>query len=235
MNKFEILEKAKYVLFPIDNKFYDEETYKEIKDLVKLPIIEDNEKALYLHMGDNNRHHYTNYYHINYVLPELDKLFHFGYNKDDFNLIDFKTNQGDLSYLKPKKEYSFEITSFEENLVVKATFDDLKPLKLCWPSYRDMYIGFHSCTKLVNLDIDNNKKIFISGDSQSIGDILILACYYKEVWYFDNRTGQTKDYNDIIESNTTSYADKYKDIVFDDVLIQLFRNPLSWYTDINLK
>jgi hypothetical protein len=55
-----------------------------------------------------------------------------------------------------------------------------------------------------------------------IPDIPVLSCYFKEIWYFDNR-------------NNLILKEKYKDIKFDKILIELNNNPLSFYIDTNLK
>ena len=98
MTNVEILNKAKYVLYPYLNKSYNE-TY-EIDSIIKLPIVKDNGNILYSNMPDHNDHHFTTYYHYKYVLPLLDNLFHFGYNINDFKYVLHNTKYGDLSFLR---------------------------------------------------------------------------------------------------------------------------------------
>lgn len=230
MTKLEILNKAKYIQFPYKNQtFKDYSKYKI--NVNRLPLLEFN--TLYNLMPTNN-HHYTMHYHINYVLPLINKLFDFGYDTNDFELIEYKHKYGDLSYLRPKKDFRFEATCFTDDTKENLSFEDLKPIDKNNVSYRDFYRFPHKCSRIINLDLDNSRKIFISGDSQSIPDIPILACYYKEVWYFDNRTGRSPDWSSIDIKKTKSFNNFYKNIIFNDVLIQLYTNPLWWYTKVNL-
>lgn len=234
MTNEDILNKAQYILFPYMNKSYH--SYDVSNHYIyKTPIIEteDLSEVIYINMP-TNKHHYTYKYHIKYVLPLLNSLFNFGYNINDFNLIEFKHEYGDLSYLKPKIDYTFEVVCFTDNTKEILKFEDLKPIDKDNVSYRDLYRFPHKCSKVINLDINNDRKIFISGDSQIIPDIAILACYYKEVWYFDNRTGKSLDWSIIDKEKTISFNDNYKNINFDDVLIELYTNPIWWYTEINL-
>ena len=53
-----------------------------------------------------------------------------------------------------------------------------------------------------------------------IPDIPVLCCYYKEVWYFDNRY-------------RVKLCDKFKDVNFDQVLIQLNNNSITKYLNEN--
>ena len=83
------------------------------------------------------------------------------------------------------------------------------------------------------------RTLMISGDSQMIPSIAPLAHYFKEVWYFDNRTGYYKEdpngpfiYH---ENEFRSFAHTYKDMVFSDVLIECYCRELSWYEYLNLQ
>ena len=72
-----------------------------------------------------------------------------------------------------------------------------------------------------------------------IPSIAPLANYFKEVWYFDNRTGwkfdTTCSENTMIYENIRNFSDTYKDVIFTDAIIELYTNPLYWYIDINLR
>lgn len=237
MTSDEILNKAKYIQFPLVNNSYREDYKDYIDNIYRLPIITD-ENVLYNSLS-GDEHHYTTHYCIKYVIPSIDKLLNFGFNINDFKLKQYyiKENniKSNLSYLVPKKEYTFKLYSFLRNKEFDFSYDgglvlnfNLRPEG----KYRDLFVFPHQCSKIINNELQNNKKLFISGDSQIIPCISILACYYKEVWYFDNRTG--KKNNIIDENKTIKYSDKYKDTIFDDVLIELYSNPLEWYTKINL-
>lgn len=233
MTKDEILNKAKYIQFPLINKEYKE---YQINNIHKLPCVKTYNPLYSLSTTD--KHHYTLQYHRDYVLPLMENLLQFDYNKNDFNIVDCYNDNCDLSYFIPKKDMTFNVywllgtkeylnIPFENGLIFNETEGNGEKL------FRNMIIGCHTSLKIVNNSIDSNKKLLISGDSQIIPDIAILACYYKEVWYLDNRSGKidnlTMDIN-----KTISIEDKYKDIYFDDILISLYNNPLDWYTEINL-
>ena len=232
MNSTEILNKAKYIQFPRYNESYVE--YNVNKHIDKLPIINDKE-VLYVKMLTNG-HHYTTEYHRNYVLPLLSKIFNFKYNINDFNLISVITDDGDLTYLRPKNNNLYKIKKFinnENNIEHTGEYEILiNPDFFINPSYRSLYRYTHSCSRIINLNIDNDKKLFISGDSQMVPTIPVLSNYYKEIWYFDNRTG--KHDNIINRENTIKFCENFKNVFFDDVLIELYTNPIWWYTEINL-
>ena len=206
----------------------------------KLPFFKDKD-YLYSKMK-KHEHHYTTEYHRNYVLPLLNDLFNFQYNIDDFNLIKTITNKGDLSYLRPKKDYNYKILCFTTKEIYEGKYETLIQPEFFnnqHITYRLLYRFPHMCSRIINLDINNNKKIFISGDSQMVPTIPVLASYYKEVWYFDNRTGWkynlTTNNNEMIFNKIIPFSQYYKNTKFDDVLIELYVNDFSWYTDVNLR
>lgn len=82
----------------------------------------------------------------------------------------------------------------------------------------------HSSFKIVNLSLKNNKKILISGDSQMLPSIVPLTSYFKEVWYYDNRT-----------EPHMNLEDTYKNENFDYVIIALYNNCYRKYSEANLK
>ena len=81
----------------------------------------------------------------------------------------------------------------------------------------------HSCFKIVNLSMKEGKKILISGDSQMIPSIIPLTNYFKEVWYYDNRTDPH-----------VSYEKTYQDTNFDYIVIALYKNTFEKYITKNL-
>lgn len=237
MTKEEILNKAKYIQFPLVNNSYKEDYKELINNIERLPIIKEHSVLYDDITGDE--HHYTTEYTYKYVLPIINNLLNFGFNINDFNIKEYKiienNIESDLSYLVPKNKYTFKLYSFLRDKEFDFEFDgglvfnyNLRPDG----KYRDLFVFPHQCSRIINNEINNDKKLFISGDSQIIPSISILACYYKEVWYFDNRTG--KEGNFINKENTTKYSDNFKDVIFDDVLIELYSNPIEWYTEINL-
>lgn len=77
----------------------------------------------------------------------------------------------------------------------------------------------------------------ITGDSQMIPSIAPLAHYFKEVWYFDNRTGYFKNKGEyeFHEEKFESFCNTYKDVIFTDVLIECYCRDLNWYKYWNLQ
>ena len=79
----------------------------------------------------------------------------------------------------------------------------------------------HECSRIINKDVDSNRILLVSGDSQMIPDISVLACYFKEVWYFDNRANVKAE-------------DILKEGEFTDVLIELNCSDIKQYTETNI-
>lgn len=79
----------------------------------------------------------------------------------------------------------------------------------------------------------------ISGDSQMIPSIAPLTHYFKEIWYFDNRTGQVPNNEtgkmDFCEDKFISYSKEYANVNFTDVLIGCYCRDLKWYEYWNLQ
>jgi len=177
-----------------------------------------------------NEHHLypDNFYKM--ILPLMSLYIkNFNFNISDFEYVPYFTKNGnfDLSYLIPKnKDLRFTI---EKNNKVLAEHEDFSCLhgmdgKGTFDSdYHRLFRGYHSCCKIVNETIDNEKKLFISGDSMMIPAIPILACYYKEVVYMDNRS-------------ENSYKKYYENVIFDDVIFQMLEGKnIKKYLIDNLK
>ena len=219
MTKDELLGKAIYIQYPLKDG-----TYKKFS----IP----SEKINKLPNGDkydgwkNNEHHFTTEYHRNYSIPLYCKLFGLDYDENDFILEERKSGKYDLSFLKPKKEYKYEIFGYTrgehfDNL----GFDDISYTDLVEQlitDYHRLYKYPHECSRVINKIICNERKLFISGDSQMIPDISFLSCFFQEVWYFDNRKKKTLSNNWVNEN-------------FTDVLIEVGHLPLTDYTELNFK
>lgn len=243
MTKEEILAKAKYIQFPYYNKQYKD--YSNL-NIVKLPILSNTDNILYTGLL-NNEHHYTTLYSISYVLPILNTMFNFGFDVNDFKLteniyIDDNENCFDLSYLVPKKVYNYTfINLITDKIYENLTYNELinnKNICSIDSPYHSLFVGAHSCSLLVNNDISTNMQLLISCDSQIIPSVLPLSIYYKKICILDNRTGIYTNKNGIIQrdiEHTSEIINKVNNIKFDDVLIELYYNPLEYYIDINLK
>ena len=175
----------------------------------------------------DNEHHITTESYYKIIIPFLNlyiKTFKFNY--DDFELVPYftKDNKFNCSYLKPKnEEHRFTISIDGKTVARHAKFDALHNAKRFHKDkdtyfekngfdvseYHRIFRGAHSCCRIVNETIGNDKKIFISGDSMMIPIIPILCCYFKEVVYMDNRDGK-------------SHKDYFEGKIFDTIILQFF-------------
>ena len=217
MSKEEILSKAIYLQFPLQkshgSKNVVPDTYKNynIDTITKLPA---SNGMLYSSWG-MNEHHYTTEYHWKYVLPTIAKLLSFNYNENDFTLPERKNGQYNITIPVPKKEYFFQVTNLGKNITENLDYNGLTHGKE-GTEYHKLIKWPHQSLRIVNETTDSHEKLFISGDSQLIPSIAFISLFFKEVWYFDNR-------------DMLHIYEKYKDVNFDKVLIQLYAQELEYY------
>lgn len=207
---------AKYIAFP------DGKKYKNTNDREWIFMPVSNDK--YFGFPKNN-HHFTTAYHRQHVLPTLEKLFSFGYNENDFvlkkNIIQSDQQDYDLSYLIPKHDKSFKVTSLRFNIEkYQCNFSGLMKNEhtdsLTWfTPYHDLFCLPHSCSLVENISDNNNRDLLIIGDSQMIPSLAVLCYYYKSVTYIDNR-------------NNYPILNKLKD-TYDDVLCEIFAKSIDYY------
>ena len=149
-----------------------------------------------------------------------------GYDENDFVLKERNSNGFDISVLVPKKEHKYEIYGFNRNEYFdNLSYDDITSSHIFFKNITDYHKQYkypHENSRLINKTIDSDRILFISGDSQMIPDIPILSCYFKEIWYMDNR-------------NNLTLSNKYKDINFTDVLVKIGRTEQSDYLDKNFR
>ena len=226
MNRQQLLDKAIYIQFPI-NQYEKYKIYEGVKNINYLPI---HDSMLYKGVPANE-HHYVFDYSYKFVLPLLGQLCNFKFNKNDFilkvNRKTFNEKTYSFSYLIPKQKYKYKVTSFEYGTSFIGEADKLMfnpDIAKTWATEYHKIVPFpHSSFKIVNLSLKNNKRILISGDSQMLPSIVPLTSYFKEVWYYDNRTNPH-----------INYEDTYKNENFDYVIIALYKNPYKKYTEGNL-
>lgn len=228
----EIVKKAKYIQFPYNNEEYKD--YYDKRNPVRLPIIK-GEEVLYTGMPKGNSHHYTTQYTYKYVLPAIADLLGFKFSMNDFKLVKMINGNYDVSYIKPKKKESYTVICFDTGNGKTGNYDDLlNPEFFKNPLYRELYRYPHRCSRIINNSSKSKRKLIISGDSQMIPSIAPLAHYFKEVWYFDNRTGWIKD-KVFTESKFVSFSKNYKNVEFTDVLIGCYCRNLNWYEYWNIQ
>ena len=242
MTKKDILNRAIYMQFPLNNeKYFDYSDH--IGQIIKFPIVK--EKNIMYTGLPQNEHHYTTYYHRKYVLPKINESLGFGYNETDFDLIKnmyvYNNKTFDFSYLKSKMNYMYSIFCMERNLYIKNVkitelINNKNNANMKTP-YHLLCSANHEPSVITNETIKNDRKLLISGDSQMIPSILPLANYYKQIFYMDNRTGFCKNADGKIGldiNKTTSYRNQYENVDFNDIIIVLWANRFSNYTEINL-
>lgn len=220
VRKSELLEKANFIQYPLT---YGKYKNYSTKDIIKLPLPQKGE----MYDGWNkNENHFTTEYHRLYSIPLLCKLFGINYNENDFILDIRNCGKFDISILKTKSEYKYEIYGFTRN----EHFDNLSFNEITTNTsisnditdYHKLYRYSHECSRLINKTINNNRVLFISGDSHMIPNISFLSCFFKEIWYFDNR-------------KNIDLKDKTDGIIFTDVLVELNHLSEAYYINQNIQ
>jgi len=221
MTREEILKIAKFIQFPLNYTTYFECGNVE-KEVNKLPL---PDKGMMYDTWSLNNNHFTPEYHRKYVIPLLVKLFDINFNENDF-VVDKKEYENfDISILKPKENFIFDVIGYTSNKHNENVDWSFLTTRINRPSditeYHSLYVYSHECSRIINKTINSNRKLFISGDSQLIPHIAFLACFFKEVWFFDNR-------------KKLNLANKWKNVNFTDVLIELNNKKIESYTKVNL-
>lgn len=206
------------------------------KDLLKDKKVIDigwlNLKRLDGWLGEEHHLYPDNYYKM--ILPLMNLYIkNLKFNIDDFEVVPYFTKdyKYNMSYLVPKDK-SLKFT-FERNGKLLSEHGDFSTImgldmEKCGngdvaSEYHKLFRGTHCCCRVINETIDNENKLFITGDSMTAPIVPILACYYKEVVYMDNRDGK-------------SHKNYFDGIIFDDVIIQLLEGILvKKYLIDNLK
>ena len=183
-----------------------------------------------------NEHHFTTNFHRRIVIPALTELLAFNFEINKYHIVTNTANTPngmfDLSYYEPNDtKYEFDVTAPEYDIHYRSGFNGL----LFNEKYKDMvaktgiithyhklYAFPHSCSIVKNLYKHNGRTLLVSGDSQAIPFITTLCTIFKEVWYFDNRSGMS--FKDLLEKAN-----------FTDILIEMCNNDIEYYTDKNLK
>jgi hypothetical protein len=218
--KQELLNKAIYIQYPLGYSQYREYNIEEIN---KLPLPEN---GMMYDKWAKNTNHFTTEYHRLYSIPLLCKLLKLDYNESDFIFDERNSGDFDISILKPKIEYRYEVYGFtRDEHFEDLSFDDITTntsINDDITDYHRLYRYSHECSRLINKTIKSKKILFISGDSQMIPDISFLSCFFKEIWYFDNR-------------QKLPLFDKCKKTKFTDVLIELNHLPIEEYVNTNFK
>lgn len=208
-----IKDKAVFIRLPNVNRYLD---YK-VDGIIDFPIVD--EKYFYRKWNENG-HHYTTEYHREILLPKLNEIFKFGLNIErDFHLVENNYMEYDITMLFPNEEIHYEVFEYTKNEHVEdCLYSDLvnKNGSDTPTEYHKLYKHGHVCSRLINKNTQSQRKILIDGDSQMIPSIMPLSVYFKELWYFDNRTSK-------------SFENELNNCEFTDILVQFNFNGLDKY------
>ena len=220
MSKEEAIKNAIYIQYPLTYTLYN---CYQIDCINKLPLAPS---GMMYDSWHNNTNHFTTEYHRTFSIPLLCKLFNLSFDHSKFSLSTRKSGEFDISILKPLNDFKYEIFGYTRNEHLdNITFDevtsnDSKSSDIT--DYHRLYRYSHECSRLINKDLDSNRKLFISGDSQMIPDISFLSCFFKEIWYFDNR-------------KNLKLSDKWENETFTDFLIEMNHLNINEYLNTNFK
>ena len=177
-----------------------------------------------------NIHHVTLDSYIKIVYPYISKMFGFPYKRGDFSLKEYYGDGMDCSFLYPKQEMKWTVSIDQKTVAEHEGFDCLTNVSEKYPgctgsAYHRIFSSSHVSCRILNESLPDEGSIAITGDSYMIPVIPILACYYNEVVYLDNRL-------EVDVSNAPYYDGK----LFDRVIVSLSEeNPYEKYIGWNLK
>lgn len=219
MNKQELIDAGKFIQFPNSKTSY--KNYGELpgsQTITRLPLTD----RMYTNWSLNSNHFQTSY-HIDTVLPIIAEVLDIRFSIDDFTLDERKADDRfDISVLKPNQDFVFDIYGLStDEFFADVKYDFLTSSHLTsagLTEYHKLYRFSHLCSRIINKTTAFSRTLFISGDSQMIPDIAHLACYFRELWFMDNR-------------NNSSFSRLYEEIRFTDVLFELNNNAESFYLD----
>lgn len=241
IKRMRFIKNADVILFKENGKDISEEKILfGNKKLLKygsnvLYISSENKENFYCN-SQYNEHHYTTNFHYNIVYPLLNDILGIAKNdlSEDFYKIENIKEDGDFSFMYPKKEKEFLIKYgkkeiLENNRIYvaftekKCGFNFLYGEQINAFDYRNssnyhrLFCLSHYPCNIENKGENNGKTLLISGDSHMIPLLPILAYYFKKVIYLDNR-------------DFVSYRWLWENEEFDKALLCM---GLSSYLDLN--
>lgn len=238
-----LLKKAKVIkLFKKNDDVKNEEFYKSH---LTLDITESINETDFLINEPHNKHHLKQEWHYNKLLPQMDEILNFGYNKNDFNIFVTTDKRKSSQFMFPKELHYYDVEYYDfhwDGLVQESwtaflrkkenmTFFELCPLnKINSPDfysdciksiYHEQFYFSHQCVKITNKNNNNGRTLLISCDSHGIPSIPILCCYFKTVIVLDKRY------------NIQAFKRLTENEKIDDVLILDGIHPLDYYIEKN--
>lgn len=147
-----------------------------------------------------NAHHWTTSYVWKKIIPMIANDYNLSINPDDFELIEFKNDWGDLSYHKSKISKNFIYHDLENNITLNGNDEILRVSQTenAISDYHRLYRGAHKVTYIENLSIKTNRVLLINGDSMTIPIIPILANYFNKIICLDNRSKNDIKYENLV-------------------------------------
>lgn len=172
------------------------EMYRQNPDLMKIGtrvnIINDDPE---LYRGwPGNDHHWTTETCWNRIIPDLCRDLDVDFNPDDFLCTAYISEKWDVTFHTPKERLGneFQVVKFEDPQTVKTGChqDVLRCLydRDMFSRYQSLFSLWHKCGTIKNLSMKNGRRLLVNGDSEMIPIIPILASYFEEIMYLDNRT-----------------------------------------------
>lgn len=148
-----------------------------------------------------NAHHWTTSYVWNNIIPMLAKDYNLVINTDDFTLIDFRNNWGDLSYHQPKIKSDFVYHDMENSIILYGGNEILRVRtdEDGISDYHRLYRGAHKVSYIENKSVQTDRVLLINGDSMTIPVIPILANYFKKIICLDNRSKHDTKYENLVD------------------------------------
>lgn len=196
--------------------FWDPSWFLEGKEKATIEL-KYEDVTFYSQIGndtDLNRHHCTLKSNYESILPKINERMQFGFSPDDFYKIAYQVDGKENAYfMLPKNDKHFTVDLPDEKY--DGGFLSLIAIHRgggeFTTNYHRLFIGAHRCCRILNKGENNSKKLLVSGDSMMIPLIPIMAYYYKEVVFLDNRGGY-------------SFRDYFKGRTFDDAVYEFFFN-----------
>ena len=227
MKTEEIIKNATVIQLPNGDRIY--ETFEN--RIYIFPSKENDKYYDWVNKPWNaNTHHYTTKYHREVFLPTLLPLLKIDNSilERDYHLEERLDRSGkyDLSILHPnnkeKHRFTIILPTDGNQRVDNLSFDDLVTKDSKISDFHSLWYAPHKVSYIINETLSSGKKLFISGDSQMIPSMAILATLFKEIVYLDNRT-------------KTSTKPLYEGINYTDILFELNFNDITKYTVENMK
>ena len=182
------------------------------KFVVDKIIIENDNNKYVLYNGNN--HHWTTNFVWNNFLPIMFSRLNVNFIKDDFIEIPFIWNNCNFSYHNMlNSKFKIWTSSKNEEIgdheILRITNDCPSKYPAAISFYHSLFKLNHMCGRISNISDSNLitlNRVVVNCDSMSIPVIPILACYCKEMFVIDNRTGKSHNLVDqIIKFKPTHY------------------------------